>query len=216
MERNQQERPTKVNKRALKTAIIISWIVLAVCFVIKLLGGNWFEIATNNGTFSKACVFVDNYLWLQNTLSFITNFLAVSLLNLAVLKQKMFKRKQIVVVFIFTAITFTITALGYCLNDKILSIIGFFASLLPFCICPMILSKKVLRSVLACVLYLTFQAISVVVKGFAITKIDTDSTLVALIYGIDLYIMLILYYLYANRTKDNAKDKINKKENSNG
>lgn len=106
--------------------------------------------------------------------------------------------------------------MGYVLDNQTLSTIGFFASVLPFCICPMILSKKPLRSIFAYALYVAFQAISVAIKGLALTKINEDSTLIALIYGIDLYIMLILYCLYSNLSKGNTKNKINEKEKDNG
>lgn len=82
-----------MNKKILRTAIIICWVVLAVCFIIKIFGGKYFEIATNNETFITVCEFVDNHLWLQNILSFITNLLTVILLNLAVLKQKVLRGK---------------------------------------------------------------------------------------------------------------------------
>lgn len=191
-----------MNKRVIKTAIIISWIVLAICFIIKIIGGKWFNIATNNKTFMSVCAFIDKHLWLQDIIAFCTTLLAVSLLNLAVLKQKRFTWKQFIVVACCTIVEFTIVVLAEYLQNKILSIIGFVSSIIPFCICPMILSKRPLRSILAYVFYVGFQAISVIIKGLAITKINSDSSLAALIFTIDVYIMLILYYLYANLPKD--------------
>lgn len=211
MERNKQGQPQKVNKRALKTAIIISWVVLAVCFVIKLFGGKWFEIETSNSTFSKVCAFVDNHLWLQDIIAFCTNLLAVSLLNLAVLRQKRPTLKQLIFIVVLTAIEVAVCIVAEYLNNKIVSIIGFISSIVPLCICPMILSKKPIRSIIAYVLYVAFQAISVVIKGLAITKVNSDSTLIALIYGVDLYVMLILFYLHANLLGDKIKHKIQEK-----
>lgn len=216
MERNKQEQSTKVNKRALKTAIIISWIVLAVCFVIKLFGGNWFEIATSNGTFSKVCAFVDNHLWLQDIIAFCTSLLATILLNLAVLKRKFFTLKQFIVVLAIDIVSFAFVILCDFINNNILNIFVIVSSIVPMCICPMILSKKVLRSIIAYVLYMTFQAISVVIKGLAITKVNSDSSFVALIFTIDVYVMLILYYLHANFGKDNKNKTYKKGGENNG
>lgn len=213
MENNQQRQGKEVNKSALKTAIIISWIVLAVCFIIKIFGGKWFEIETSNGTFSKVCAFIDNHLWLQDIIAFLTSLFAASLLNLSVLKQRKFNTKQFVIVFTCAFIYFIVAILGERLNNEIISIISFILSLVPICICPIILSKKPIRSIMAFVLYAVFQTVSVIVKGLAITKINGDSSLIALIFSIDVYIMLVLYYLYANSIKDN-KNKINKKGDS--
>lgn len=206
-----------MSKRALKTAIIISWIVLAVCFIIKLFGGKWFDIATNNATFSKVCAFVDNHLWLQDVIAFFTSLLSTMLINLSVLQRKFFTVKQFIVLLAIDIIAFVFVILGDFVQSNIFNIIGFIVSILPMCICPMILSKKVLRSILAYALYVVFQALSVVVKGLAITKVNTDSTLVALIFSIDVYIMLVLYYLHANLRKDKKKNKIQEKgDNNNG
>lgn len=195
------------------TAIIISWVVLAVCFIIKIFGGQIFNIATTNATFIKVCAFVDNHLWLQNIIAFVTNLLAVSLLNLAVLKQKVFKWKQFILVILSTAIEVAICIIGEYLNNKVVNIIGFISSIIPLCICPMILSKKPIRSIVGYALYIAFQAISVIIKGLAITKINSESTFVALIYGVDLYIMLTLFYLYSNLIKNKIQEK---GDNNNG
>lgn len=199
-----------MNKRVIKTAIIISWIVLAVCFIIKIIGGKWFNIATNNKTFMAVCAFIDNHLWLQNIIAFLTNLLTVTLLNLAVLKQKALRVEQFILVFVTTLIQFVVAILGELLNNQIIILVGFGVSFIPYFICPLILSRKLLRSLVAVLLYLAFQFVSVSIKGLAITQVNSDSTLIALIYGIDLYIMLILYYLYSNLSKDN-KNEINEK-----
>ena len=48
-----------MNLKAIKRAIILCWILLAVCFAIKLFGGNWFEIVCANEHFIKFCDFID-------------------------------------------------------------------------------------------------------------------------------------------------------------
>ncbi len=199
-----------MNKRVIKTAIIISWIVLAVCFIIKIIGGKWFNIATNNKTFISVCAFIDKHLWLQDIIAFATSLLVATLLNLAVLKQRKFKLLQFIIVVICVATHFAVAVVGEYLQNKIISIISFALGIIPTCICPMILSRKPLRSIVACALYLGFQGISVVIKGLAITQISNESSLVSLIFSIDVYIMLILYYLYANLVENN-KNKINEK-----
>lgn len=206
-----------MNRKVLRTAIIICWVVLAVCFVIKIFGGRYFEIATNNETFKAVCDYVDNHLWLQYILSFITSLITAILLNLAVLRQKWLNAKQSIILLICVAISFTTIILRDYIQSQLLDIIAFAVSIVPLLICPMIFSKKPLRSIIAVALYLAFQGISIVVKGLSISKINDDSALIGLIFSIDLYIMLILYYLYSNFRKDNKMNKINEKgENDNG
>ena len=43
-----------------KTLITACWIVLLCCFVVKLLGGNWFEIACTNEKFIAFCNMFNN------------------------------------------------------------------------------------------------------------------------------------------------------------
>ena len=212
MEDNKQRQAEKkVNKNALRTAIIISWVVLAVCFIIKLFGGKYFEIATSNSTFSKVCAFVDNHLWLQDIIAFFTSLLATILVNLAVLQRKWFTVKQLLIVLVFDIFAFVFVILGDFFDSLAMDIVGFIASLLPVCICPMILSKKPVRSIIALLLYIAFQIVSMIVKGLSITGNSPDNTLVALIFTIDFYIMLILYYLHANWHIGKTTNKITEK-----
>ena len=39
--------------------IIISWILFIICLIIKLFGGNWFELGTSNEKFNMFCEYVD-------------------------------------------------------------------------------------------------------------------------------------------------------------
>lgn len=40
--------------------ITVSWILLIVCLIIKLFGGNWFELNTENSNFIQFCLYVEN------------------------------------------------------------------------------------------------------------------------------------------------------------
>ena len=44
----------------LKRAIISCWVILVVCFIIKLFGGNFFAIVCNDEKFIKVCEFINN------------------------------------------------------------------------------------------------------------------------------------------------------------
>ena len=49
--------------RLLRRVIIISWISLALCFVIKIFGGNFFEIICENPNYKALCEYADNNFW---------------------------------------------------------------------------------------------------------------------------------------------------------
>ena len=54
----------KLNKeKYIKRVIIVCWVALAICFVIKLFGGNFFQIICENETFIAICEFCDNNWW---------------------------------------------------------------------------------------------------------------------------------------------------------
>ena len=54
----------------LKRMIIVCWILLAICFGIKLFGGNFFNIICTNEKFIEVCNFIDNTAWFH-VISFI-------------------------------------------------------------------------------------------------------------------------------------------------
>ena len=43
--------------RVIKRSIILCWIALAICFIVKILGGNFFEIVVHNDRFTAVCEF---------------------------------------------------------------------------------------------------------------------------------------------------------------
>ena len=46
-------------RNILRKTIILCWSALIICFVIKLLGGNYFEIFTTSERFIELCNWVD-------------------------------------------------------------------------------------------------------------------------------------------------------------
>ena len=46
----------------LKVLIIVCWIAYITCLIIKVCGGNRFEIATTNQRFIDVCNYIDNTL----------------------------------------------------------------------------------------------------------------------------------------------------------
>ena len=77
----------------LKRLIIICWVLLAICFVIKLFGGNFFEIMCTNKTFIKFCDFVDKYyicLVFEFVSFILSSFLIIKCANMDMSKARKF------------------------------------------------------------------------------------------------------------------------------
>ena len=184
--------------RLLRRVIVISWIALALCFVIKIFGGNFFEIMCENPNYKALCEYADSHFWCKYLLAFLSSFISISLYLLAIIKEYKFTRFQ----FIFSTIS-----IALCCGIKLVfPNYGFIGDIWMSIITPIIFLGKNFKGYLAIVvailLTLIFEIISLLVKNMAIKVID-DNTFISLIYMIDVYIMCFLYYLYRNYQKEN-------------
>jgi hypothetical protein len=178
-----------------KTLIISCWVVLLCCFVVKLLGGNFFEIVCKNERFVKLCKFVDGNI-LKYVIDFTTYFISTFVYILAVIGKKTNKKEKIIISIALTTLWF-LKLLTY--NIPILAMGLEFITII---VLPILLNRKIktfIFAIIGCALILLFQVISLMTKNIGIGFID-ESTLVLLIFSIDYYIMIILFYLY--RTKE--------------
>lgn len=186
----------------LRRAIIICWLLLFVCFTLKIFGGNYFEIVVKEPRFVEFCQYLDNNIFLYGLIGLISAFISYSLYYLAILRQIWFSKRQFTV-FIITVIVFCIARIilmEFNFNNFafIIDIIQYF--IVPFALKYNINKRNILRVIIAFSRNLGFQLIAVITKNIGI-KLTTDNPLVAIIYMIDLYIMLGLYYLYSNNKK---------------
>lgn len=184
--------------RLLRRAIILSWAVLILCFVIKIFGGNFFEIMTGNENYKALCEFADTHFFVKYPIAVCSSLLCQSLYTLAILQEYKFTKGQLLA----TVISVLIGTFVKYLN----SYVGLAFDVWLLFVLPLTFLKDVSRSweiLLAVCLNFAFQIISLVAKNLAFGFID-DSTFITLIYGIDVYIMCFLYYLYRNYKKENG------------
>ena len=183
------------------TLIKATWVVLICCFIVKLFGGNFFEIACNNEKFVRFCAIfstgVPYYI-----INYVLYHVGAYYYYKAVLKEKnLYKRKYFLhsVIVITWIIKFLISI--YIGNNLVLILIyDTFVMILP----PVFLDKsKWKRSIVGYILNLTFQIITLITKNIGL-KLLTDNLLIIIIYSIDYYIMIVLYYLYS--IKEDKKD----------
>lgn len=177
----------------LKRVIIVSWVTLIVCFLIKIFGGNFFVIVCENERFIKVCEFADNKLWAKFLLGFVYAFPSCYFYTLAVCQQTKYERWQLIIV-VSTVILSTFVKL---FNANL----GLIVDLWQLLFMPFIFilkdKKRLLNIPLGFALILTFQVISMFTKNVEL-KIMGDNMLVGAIFSIDVILMVLLYYAYSN------------------
>lgn len=184
-----------VDKQKYKTLLIASWVVLFVCFIIKLFGGNWFNIICENKTFIDLCYVLD-YTKAKYIVSTIVYTTSSYLIYLCLSKQKLFNDLWILALLI---------PASWCKEN--IAIVGWIIDILVWIVIPVI-KVKIKNSwwvAMGIVLILVFQLVSLFTKNINI-NLTNESSLVALIMQIDYYIMIILYYLYIQLYKRKEKN----------
>lgn len=188
----------------LKRAIISCWILLAICFFIKIFGGNFFNIVCNNEKFINFCTFIDTN-WLYFAIAFMFYYTSTMIYILAVTRSK------------FTLKNFLlITACCICsYSTKFISTtIGLIADyvLIYFGLCLYLALKNGIKPKKAILLVLfgfvlnnVFQLISLFVKDLGLFKIMVNNSLIQIIFMLDYYIMLVLAYLYVIQINNKEK-----------
>lgn len=175
--------------------------MLIVCFIIKLFGGNWFEIICNNEHFINICNYLDRHLVLQDIIAYILYIPSTALIMLASSSLPKPKIKQVVVLI-------GLITLGWALNYLSL-LVKSLVEIVLYALMPIILyslsaeeqgfvsilKKNWWRGLVGGAFCFGFQALSFITRNIGINFLG-DNTLMALILMIDYYIMIILYYLY--------------------
>ena len=190
-------------ERYLKRVIIVCWIALAICFGIKLFGGNLFEIMCENENFIKVCEYADNHFWADYLLYVTYNYISMHFLTLAMIGKWKFKRWQM--------ISLVLTVMAGVLVKDFNPTIGFFFDVWQGIILPTIFVWKRKRRIpcilLGNFLLILFQLMSMFVKNIDIGIITEKGALISTIFSIDIVIMIMLYYLYSNIRKEKSHGK---------
>jgi hypothetical protein len=192
-----------------KTLINSCWVVLICCFILKLLGGNFFEIMCNNNIVIKICNFIDK-TFLLYIFNFLCYYIAAIFYYKAILKEnKLIGKNKLIHLFtlalyIIKLFIQIILTKNFDLNKitLIVLIIDTIFMILPILIINVKLYK---RAIIGYLLVLIFQIISMITRNLGI-HFAVNSTLLVAIFSIDYYIMIILYYLYSTKTEKKEGD----------
>lgn len=178
-----------MNKKNFKALIIMCWVLLAVCVIIKLFGGNWFELSTDNTKFIDFCAFVDNTMWIKMILACIVYCVSTYVIMcISCNKTKLTKKQTLIVIPIM--IFKSLLTWYNSFIPLILDIVLLFGI-------PFLITKKWLRPLIVIGIVLLLQILTLVIRNIGlIENFNYNSTLISLLYQLDYYIMLLLLYFY--------------------
>lgn len=182
----------------LKRAIILCWILLAICFVIKICGGNFFDIICNNDRFIKLCEFIDRAI-IKYIIYFILFQITMYLLLIIVKPEIKIKSNSYIKYFIIMIIYWIYKLL---IELNIINIQYYYIDIIDFIIPIIILylyTHNLKKSLFTILLLFIFTLLSTITKNITIEQVVTDSYLIATLYSIDYYIMLVLSALYSRK-----------------
>ena len=179
---------TDTTREVLKRMIILCWVILAVCFVVKIFGGNFFNIVVNNERFISICNFIEN-TFLYYVVGFLFYYANGLFILLAMKRELTLTNKELLLYSIFTIILFAIQYTFQYIGFLEISII---ITIIRCVIIPMLIFKVKIKDVIVINIFdIVFQLTSSFVKNVHISKTILESVLVGSIFLIDYYIMLL-------------------------
>lgn len=194
--------------KPLKRAIIICWIMLIVCFCIKLFGGNWFEIICTNEHFANLCQIIDNNKFLFHFIGWFLYVVATfwvvcscSLLPIPNSAELTITPIVLTGVWAMQFVSNVFKSIVECVVLIVLPIVYNYIRNKDTRTFWQNFKKTWYYGIIGVALIFAFQAISLVTRNVGI-KFTDDSTLVTLILLTDYYIMIVLYYLYIRLRKE--------------
>lgn len=186
--------------KAIKRAIIICWIMLIVCFIIKLVGGNWFEIICDNKHFINVCSYIDNHLVLKYIIAVITYLPSLFFVIISCSLLPNPNKKQAFIILIVLIIVWSTNFISVLIKSileaiMIITLPIILNSVKWFVDEPKSFKKTWFLGIIGYAFIVVFQLLSLITRNIGIKVVD-DNTLITLILMIDYYIMVALYYLY--------------------
>ncbi len=180
------------HKPILKRAIILCWFCLGVCLALKLFLPNQLNIIVKNESFINFCYYVDHHKIIKLIIYYIISFISTSLYYLSMLKQFRYNKSQLIVFIFWFSVIFSIKVFS--------SYIGFIVELIiMMLVLPYVLDIKIKRILTSLLTVLTFQVISIITRDIHTVILTDNDIIYSLVMSLDMYIMLVLYYLYCNK-----------------
>lgn len=182
----------------LKRSIIICWVLLAICLVIKLFGGNFFGIVCTNEKFVKFCEYCDTS-FIRYIIYFII-FMFESIFLILTISPSMKLGNKRFIFYCISCIAFWIVKVLYEFGK--IQISSTLANIIPIVVLYLLLavfSKRPFMSVIIIIYQTALSVISSLIKNIGFGTTLTNSFLVASIFAIDYYILIVLTLLYSKK-----------------
>lgn len=184
-------------ERYLKRVIVVCWIALAICFGIKLFGGNLFEIMCNNENFIKVCKYADSHLWAYYLICVFVSFPNTYFFILAMISKVKYNKYQTIIVIATVLLNVAVKMFS--------NIGGVILDVWQVIIMPAIFTldnkKTHYKIIIGNILLMIFQLISMYIKNINTILVTNDGALISFIFSIDVFLMILLYYSYTNIKK---------------
>jgi hypothetical protein len=184
----------KMNKKALERMIVLCWVLLAICFVIKIFGGNFFEYVGE----SDVIEYIAKHDILLIPIQCILYIFGTYLFYQAMINHE--HRCSSFILVLFLAICKQL----YDVN-AILQISCYIVEFVIMFLYPIfIFKKKWYKVIIINLVLIIFQVISLITKNIGIISFPYEHV-VGFVYMIDYYIMIILLYLYTKKGVEMGK-----------
>lgn len=180
----------------LKRSIIICWVLLAICLVIKLFGGNFFGMVCSSEGFIKLCDFIEGSFikYIIYILEFLLTCYCLIYIADGGFKFKSFK------CLIYTLICILIWGIKLLLELDTIKLSTLLRNVFEFGSLYLLLfsfSKDWFKCLICTALLLVFSFVSAYIKSVGIDASVTENFIISQIFLVDYYIMLVMSALYS-------------------
>lgn len=191
-----------IRKNDFEKLIISCWMMLFAIWIYVAISGNYLTIIVENPTIIKICDFIDNNFILNNLVRFIMYYLNWIFVVYAILRERLFKYKPILINLSIFAVWLVKTIF---INIEIFN----YTDAIMFIALAIVCKRKWYRSLIGAVLTFVFAFVSSFIKQVFIPNVDfsTFPILIALCLYIDIYLMSFIYYLHIIYRKENEHGK---------
>lgn len=182
------------------TLIIVSWVALILCCIVKIFGGNLFELWWDNPNFIAFCEYVENTTILKMTIACLIYLITTYPVICILLNENKLKLKRIIMflpIMIFKSfISWYNVALSMILDFIIII-------LLPLILCKFKNWKKV---IFGNILIMIFQLITITMRNISLDFNIGNTVIENYLIQIDYYLMVLLFYLYYFKNDKKKKE----------
>lgn len=182
-----------MNKKVLRTIIYLCWAFLVAFVLLKTVWADKFAIAISSPNIINVGNFIDNHVWLRQIVHCITSLLTYQFYLCACCRKWHLSWKQYL---IFTPIIIGLTYLTYYFPMVMMNINFVFMFAAPF-----FLKANYIDVVIIFSAHVIGQVAISLIRSQPINLVDVN-IISQLICGIDMYVWLLLYYLYSNLYKE--------------